>query len=354
MSSETPETTSAAAPPASLSNLFGDDLGSSSDDDSASPPTTDNPNMPPPPPSDISGTIQLKDYPGMGGGKEMVYTRLPNVVAVQPAEYNEEIYDPTEEKQTVRYTSSIIRWRYAQTPDGKPVRDPNTNSRLLESNTRLTTWSDNSQTLTVGSEHFEILPSSTPSIYLMQIQNASSKTILQSTSSIPKKLTVRPLSLDSESHKSLALEVKRRNMKKSRIVLTTTSHDPEKMKEQKARSREDVINHKRRKNYSKSSGLGMSKDYLEGGDIGDIRKQALEGGVDFGDDSSEEEDNGWAESKARKRSKRGQEEEEAEMEDSDEEEMVVVDDKEEEEEDEEEVVTTKKGKKKAIVDDDDE
>lgn len=114
MSSETPETTSAAAPPASLYNLFGDDLGSSSDDDSASPPTTDNPNMPPPPPSDISGTIQLKDYPGMGGGKEMVYTRLPNVVAVQPAEYNEGEYTSEAYLRSLRILFTRYKMNYVK------------------------------------------------------------------------------------------------------------------------------------------------------------------------------------------------------------------------------------------------
>ncbi|GMI00371.1 hypothetical protein TrST_g3148 [Triparma strigata] len=344
----------------SMSNLFGDD--DSSDDESVTNKNknknnnnnVDSSSMPPPAPvnldaptevsptevspTEVKSTIELKNYPSIPKGKKLVYTKLPNVVGVQTQEYDEDIYDATEEKQSFPYTSSIIRWRYAL-KNGAPLRDPQTNARLLESNTRLTTWSDNSQTLTIGSETFSITSTPSPQTYLTLIQPLPSTTLLQSHSPIPSKLSVLPFSLDSASHKSLTLSLKTAHMKKSRIVLTTTSLDPEKQKENKARIREDVSNIKKRKSYNKNVGMGMSSEYLEGGDISSIRNSTKTGELDFG--SSSDESDGWAESKKRK--KEGDNVEgENEMEES-----------EESEEEDEQVVNIKKGRKKRIVEEED-
>jgi len=330
----------------SMSNLFGDD--DSSDDESV---TNNNNNvhsssMPPPAPVDldtptevsptevspteVKSTIELKNYPSIPKGKKLVYTKLPNVVGVQTQEYDEDIYDATEEKQSFRYTSSIIRWRYAL-KNGAPLRDPQTNARLLESNTRLTTWSDNSQTLTIGSETFSITSTPSPQTYLTLIQPLPSTTLLQSHSPIPSKLSVLPFSLLSASHKSLTLSLKTLHMKKSRIVLTTTSLDPEKQKENKARIKEDIVNHKKRKNYNKNVHMGMSSSYLEGGEITSIKNSTKTGELDFG--SSSDESDGWIESKKRKNDPEGENE--------------MGESGEEESEEEEEIV--KKGRKKRIV-----
>ena len=82
------------------------------------------------------------------------------------------------------------------------------------------------------------------------------------------KLTAKPATLDSAAHKNLANTLRRRNLKKSRIALTTTSHDPEAAKALRARAADDVASHKRRRGYRKEGGQRMDEGYLEGGDLG--------------------------------------------------------------------------------------
>eukprot|EP00518_Triparma_eleuthera_P005678 CAMPEP_0182454300 /NCGR_PEP_ID=MMETSP1319-20130603/999_1 /TAXON_ID=172717 /ORGANISM="Bolidomonas pacifica, Strain RCC208" /LENGTH=323 /DNA_ID=CAMNT_0024652303 /DNA_START=493 /DNA_END=1461 /DNA_ORIENTATION=- len=276
---------------ADVNALFGDATSDSdSDSEVDTPPTTgSSSSMPPPPPRSLS-PLTLKNYPKLPPTSTVSYMRFPNVVGVQPAEYSEDYYDSDDEKQTFPHTVSVIRWKNAEgrTEDGK---------RKRESNTRVVKWDDGSLTLHVGAEVFELTQTPSPHTYLTLVQPCPSGTLLESVSSVPHKLTARPATLESSAHKDLARSLRRRTLKKSRgVAVTTTTSDPEAAKSARARAADDVAAHKRRKAYSGGNaprGQRMDAGYLEGGDLGEIKRRAIAGDdVDFGtdDDSSGEEE----------------------------------------------------------------
>ena len=72
------------------------------------------------------------------------------------------------------------------------MKDSN-GKRIRESNSRITTWSDGSQTLTIGSEHFELVNIVTPNNYLMVVQKEQ-QTLLQGVGTVHSKVGAKTAS----------------------------------------------------------------------------------------------------------------------------------------------------------------
>lgn len=306
-------------------------------------------------------------------------TKLPNLVAIQPVAFEEDLYlEKEEEEQYKGYVHNMIRWRYKRDKVGNLERDED-GQLVRESNSRIVRWSDGSFTLHIGNEAFDVQTTDSSVggfaglngfIYLSQKATFSNEgnedetpggTVLECMAPVSSRFVPKPSSLQSESHKSLTVAVRQKTIKKARIAEYVTSEDPEKAKAARIRNNEDLEKATARKSSSYRAGGGsryrrpaMSRGYLEEEEDGDydttniraLKKRNMDDDMDdYGDDSDGDDDGFNDTFNSRKRSRS--------QDDSEEEELVF-----DEESDEEEGTLIKghassKRKPQAVVDDDD-
>jgi RNA polymerase-associated protein LEO1 len=162
-------------------------------------------------------------------------TKLSNIISIEPRPFDPETYEPngTEyiddrgQKRVRLHDSNAIRWRWAAGDDGNLIR---------ESNSRLVRWSDGSVTLAIGDEVMDVreIDVSGDHSYLF----ARHPNLIQGQGPLNKKITLRPASLTSSSHKRLAAAVVKHhgNAGQQRVRATTTMVDPKKEKEEQERA----------------------------------------------------------------------------------------------------------------------
>ena len=311
-------------------------------------------------------------------------TKLPNLVGIQTAAFDKDVYDEKEEEEQYKgYVHNMIRWRYKRDENGDRVRDDD-GSLIRESNSKLVKWSDGSFTLHIGNEAFDVqaIDSSTNGfaglngyVYVSQKATFSNDgeeeetpggTVLECIGPVTSRLVAKPSSLQSEAHKSLTVAVRQKTLKKARIGQYVTQEDPEKAKEERIRYNQDaekIQSRKRANNQYRSTASrhrtpGMNRSYLEEDDdvydntnLGALKKRSLmddDMSDDYGDSDADDDYEETFGNRNRKRQKNAEEDED----DDDEGELVFGD-----EDEDEEGIQIKAPKKKrphqAVLEDDD-
>lgn len=160
-------------------------------------------------------------------GKEIHFVKLPNFLSVDtrpfdPETYEDEIDDDEETmdeegRQRIKLkVSNTIRWKSYMDNKGEMVK---------ESNARYVKWSDGSMTLHLGNETFDVyrqpLHGDHNHLFIRQ------GTGLQGQAVFRTKLTFRPHSTESFTHKKMTMSLADRSNKTSGIkILTQVGHDP--------------------------------------------------------------------------------------------------------------------------------
>jgi len=175
-------------------------------------------------------------------GSEIHFVKLPNFLSVDthqydPNSYEDEIDDDDilDEEGRARLklkVESTIRWRRFPDEDGI-LRE--------ESNARIVKWSDGSMSLHLGSEIFDIHKQS-----LMAGDNnhlfIRQGTGLQGQEIFKTKLTFRPHSTDSFTHRKMTLSLAERSHKTQKIrVLPNVGKDPEAHRSEMIKKEEDKL-----------------------------------------------------------------------------------------------------------------
>jgi RNA polymerase-associated protein LEO1 len=342
------------------------------------------------------------------GKTELYFTRLPNMLGIQPEAFELDTYSAAVE-QADYAVHDMVRWRYKRDEAGHLVRTAtidNTDGKLQrESNTRLVEWEDGSWTLHIGKEAFEVDAVNSGGnefaglngyLYLSQTatkqampeneldeyndnddaEEEPAGTVLECMGPVVSRLVARP-SLSSQAHKSLTVAIRQRTIKKARIAEFVTQDDPEKMKQERIQVNTELEKAAARKRggygggggYSGGGGGGpggggrgraggrMSRSYLEDDEDFDTTNiKAMKRGQydemdDYGEDSESEEERTFHKARptAAAAGKRKQKDEESSDGDDD---MLMDDD-----DDDEEVApvakTNKKRSAQAVIDDDD-
>ncbi len=273
--------------------------------------------------------MPLPQFNGNGKSKKSFHiTSLPKVVAIQPAPFSKDAYNPNvEEAEYKSRVHSMIRWRYKTSKDGngeeKKERDEDTGKLIKESNATIVKWSDGSFGLRVGNEMFDMDefsfllnakkskmdnkfsknqqrnnnnvnpngPTSKDFLYLTQTastapssttatsstQEPSKITILQAVKNLKSKFIPRPSSLHSAAHKQFALESKSRTFKRAKIQTHVSFIDPEKQKLERIRNKDDLMKQEKRsstgsggrRSFGGASGrrrVGYNRGYMEDDD----------------------------------------------------------------------------------------
>ena len=236
--------------------------------------------------------------------------KFSNIIGIEPLPFDPATYtakgveyiDEGGNKRVRLHDTNAIRWRWAAGSDGDVKR---------ESNARLVRWSDGSVTLSVGDEVMDVreIDISNDHSFLF----ARHKNLLQGQGPLTKKITLRPASLTSGSHKRLAAVVERQHgaSRQQRVRATTTLVDPSKEKEMREKAEEarikdlEKLADKQQKHMRRYAGVPaaaprprmLNAAYLEGeedeeGDEYDdgfiVRDEEMEG-EDGGYDDEEEE-----------------------------------------------------------------
>merc|ERR1719507_1312467 len=195
-------------------------------------------------------------------GKEIHFVKLPNFLSMDSRPFDPDTYeDELDEDQNQQdeegrtrlklKVENTIRWRQSYDKDGNPVK---------ESNARVVKWSDGSYSLHLGNEIFDVykqpLQSDFNHLFIRQ------GTGLQGQAVFRTKLSFRPHSVDSHTHKKMTLSMADRSSKTNQIkVISMVGADPDsnrwqRMKKEESNLRESLRNESKNKRVpSKGSKL---------------------------------------------------------------------------------------------------
>eukprot|EP00092_Neocalanus_flemingeri_P095220 GFUD01121135.1.p1 GENE.GFUD01121135.1~~GFUD01121135.1.p1 ORF type:complete len:615 (-),score=221.68 GFUD01121135.1:41-1885(-) len=209
-------------------------------------------------------------------GREIHFVKLPNFLSVESRPFDETTYeDEMDEDQNQQdeegrtrlklKVENTIRWRQAFDKAGNSVK---------ESNARMVKWSDGSYSLHLGSEIFDVhkLPLQSDFNHLFIRQGTG----LQGQAVFKTKLSFRPHSTDSQTHKKMTLSMADRSSKSNQIkVISQVGVDPEANRWERMKKEEQALRDAMRKDATKKrvrekgSSKGLSGGYLEDGDDSD-------------------------------------------------------------------------------------
>ncbi|EJD48033.1 hypothetical protein AURDEDRAFT_151178 [Auricularia subglabra TFB-10046 SS5] len=192
----------------------------------------------------VEAQLEIPDvpFPRSSDGKYWII-RLPNYLKLDARPFAPEVYNGVESEEgdpeTAKERSmsikleveNTIRWRWVRGPNGEMVR---------QSNTRFIRWSDGSLSLQLGKELFDVnqnvepvaqqsqssqaesqsahTPSGTGSLTYLVAQHKRAE-ILQAEALVTGQLSVRPVSMQSETHRRLVRALSQKHSKTARILL---------------------------------------------------------------------------------------------------------------------------------------
>uniref|UniRef100_A0A1B0A552 Another transcription unit protein n=1 Tax=Glossina pallidipes TaxID=7398 RepID=A0A1B0A552_GLOPL len=210
-------------------------------------------------------------------GREIHFVKLPNFLSVETRPFDPETYeDEIDEEETMDEegrqriklkVSNTIRWREYMNNSGKMIK---------ESNARFVRWSDGSMSLHLGNEIFDVyrqpLHGDHNHMFIRQ------GTGLQGQAVFRTKLTFRPHSTESFTHKKMTMSLADRSQKVSGIkILTQVGKDPTadrlyNLKKEEEKLRQAMRNQhkpqvkKKKSGHETHSGVAHSYNHDEGSD----------------------------------------------------------------------------------------
>mmetsp|Transcript_23684 Transcript_23684/g.32612 ORF Transcript_23684/g.32612 Transcript_23684/m.32612 type:complete len:381 (+) Transcript_23684:50-1192(+) len=227
--------------------------------------------------------------PAPGSDVEIKQFKLSNILAVQPKAFDpvsymrgEEAFVDHQGNPSMDIIHNTIRWRWARSASGDLVK---------ESNARFVKWSDGSQQLIIGDEVLDIAEQDTDrdQCYLY-VRHPG---LIQAQTKLKSKITFRPSSLNSRSHRALTAKMDQRHGKTDKLRMMLTTVDPirekeerEKVEEQRNKDRLDLF--QRQEKELERGGYSLGTGGGEHGGAGGRLASFLEQ-EDDGLDETEEE-----------------------------------------------------------------
>ena len=175
-------------------------------------------------------------------GKEIHFVKLPNFLSMESRPFDPDTYeDELDEDQNQQdeegrtrlklKVENTIRWRQSYDKAGNPVK---------QSNARVVKWSDGSYSLHLGNEIFDVykqpLQSDFNHLFIRQ------GTGLQGQAVFRTKLSFRPHSVDSHTHKKMTMSMADRSTKSNQIkVISHVGNNPEEGRYDKMKKEEQNL-----------------------------------------------------------------------------------------------------------------
>ncbi|XP_070809921.1 RNA polymerase-associated protein LEO1 [Pituophis catenifer annectens] len=202
-------------------------------------------------------------------GNDLYFVKLPNFLSVEPRPFDPQYYEDEFEDEEMLdeegrtrlklKVENTIRWRTRRDEEGQEIR---------ESNARIVKWSDGSMSLHLGNEVFDVykapLQGDHNHLFIRQ------GTGLQGQAVFKTKLTFRPHSTDSATHRKMTLSLADRCSKTQKIrILPMAGRDPESQRTEMIKKEEERLRasirreSQQRRMREKQHQRGLSASYLE-------------------------------------------------------------------------------------------
>uniref|UniRef100_I3IUD8 RNA polymerase-associated protein LEO1 n=1 Tax=Oreochromis niloticus TaxID=8128 RepID=I3IUD8_ORENI len=202
-------------------------------------------------------------------GSDLYFVKLPNFLSVEPRPFDPQYYEDEFEDEEMLdeegrtrlklKVENTIRWRAKRDEEGNETR---------ESNARIVKWSDGSMSLHLGNEVFDVykapLQGDHNHLFIRQ------GTGLQGQAVFKTKLTFRPHSTDSATHRKMTLSLADRCSKTQKIrILPMAGRDPESHRNEMIKKEEERLRasirreSQQRRIREKQHQRGLSSSYLE-------------------------------------------------------------------------------------------
>lgn len=239
----------------------------SSNEEQSSPGSTSS--TPPPPTQPVRHECEMPSTcPNLGS--KLFYVKLPNFLSIDTREYDPLYYeDEIDEDEQLDNegrarmklkVENTIRWRKVKDDEGNEVH---------ESNAKVIEWSDGSMSLYLGSEVFDVNEKSIGECSHLFIRQGLRQG-LQGQAVFNSKLSIRPNSTESFTHRKLTLSLADRSQKTQKIkILNNPRQDPEARLNELSKKEDDKMKAtlrretKQRRIQERSQTRGPNASYLE-------------------------------------------------------------------------------------------
>lgn len=272
--------------------------GSESESDSSTPPA--------PPPTVRHECEMPSSCPNLGS--KIFYVKLPNFLSIDTREYDPEFYEDEidEDEQLDNEGRARLKLKVENTIRWRKVTDDEGNEEV-QSNARVVEWSDGTMSLYLGSEIFDVNEKSIGECSHLFLRQGF-RNGLQGQAIFNSKLSIRPNSTESFTHRKLTLSLADRSQKTQKIrMLNNPGQDPEARLSELSKKEDDKMKAtlrretKQRRIQERSHVRGPNAAYLEndyddddedGVSISAIKRRSLQNRAyaDDSDEVSEEEE----------------------------------------------------------------
>lgn len=213
-------------------------------------------------------------------GEELYFVKFPNFLSVETHPYDPETYEDEIDEDEVMdeegkgrlklKVENTIRWRTQKDKKGQPVIDPQTGQEVKESNARVVRWSDGSYSLHLGSEIFDIhklgmLSGENNHLFVRQGVGLHGQAVFRT------KLSFRPHSTDSFTHRKITLSLADKSQKANKVrIINDLRTDPEADRSEKIKKEEDRLKasirreNKVRRMRERAHSSGLTSRFVEG------------------------------------------------------------------------------------------
>ncbi|KAH6581987.1 hypothetical protein BASA61_008734 [Batrachochytrium salamandrivorans] len=195
--------------------------------------------------------------------------KLPNFLNINSVPYDRTTYtglgedsegDSEKARERARlHVENTIRWRY----DANQQDQKNSNARLVR-------WADNSFSLLLGEELFEVAVTSLRDQHHYLALQHSQENYVQNRARFSKAMSFRPYSTQSLTHKKVTMAIVNMHTKQSRTKLISTTEDPEKAKLQVEKAENERLKARRKLESKRSSSNTLDRGsrgrYYDGSD----------------------------------------------------------------------------------------
>ncbi|CAH1790045.1 unnamed protein product, partial [Owenia fusiformis] len=210
-------------------------------------------------------------------GKQIHFVKLPNFLSVETRPFDAAIYEDEIDEDEVLdeegrtrmklKVENTIRWRDKKDAEGNQILDEEGNP-VRESNARMIRWSDGSMSLHLGVEVFDVHPMNLHGDYNHLFIRQG--TGLQGQAVFKTKLTFRPHSTDSFTHRKMTMSLADRSTKANKLkVIPISGLDPNANRNEMIKKEEEKLKatirreSQQRRIRDRAHNKGLSSSYLE-------------------------------------------------------------------------------------------
>lgn len=202
---------------------------------------------------------------GFKGGSKLTYVKLPNFLSIETREFDPRYHEDEigEDEKIDNEGKARLKLKVENTVRWRKVDDQ------VQSNTRIVEWSDGTMSLYLGAEIFDIAEKSIGEFsHLFTRQGLRQG--LQGQAIFGSKLSIRPNSTESLTHRKLTLSLADRTQKTQKIrILNNPGQDPENRLNELIKKEDEKMKAtlrretKQRRLHERSQSRGPNASYLE-------------------------------------------------------------------------------------------